>query len=196
VQELEEITVRPKTNKEAPLNPMALAGNDGRRVLIAGLSNTVGKSYNGLQIAGLVNVARHVSGVQIAGVVNIADDSDCPVGLINLIKNGEKGIALTYSETGSTVVSFRSGGKITYGIVGIGYNHKTELLLISRFSAVPVLIICKLKTCLMQRCFRPIPCGKSMAHPNFSRCMSVIKQAFNMSFEYAAIYKKKNCIPK
>ncbi|MDR0573954.1 MAG: carboxypeptidase-like regulatory domain-containing protein, partial [Tannerella sp.] len=26
VQELEEITVRPKTNKEAPLNPMALAG--------------------------------------------------------------------------------------------------------------------------------------------------------------------------
>jgi hypothetical protein len=114
-------------------------GNDGKGFLISGLFNTVGKSYRGFQIAGLLNcagtvsgfqiaglanVARRVSGVQIAGIVNIADESDCPVGLINLIKNGEKAISLTYSETGSTIVSFRSGGKITYGIAGAGYNHK------------------------------------------------------------------------
>jgi hypothetical protein len=79
-------------------------------VQVAGLGNRTG-DVAGVQIAGLVNVAQHVSGVQIAGIVNIAEDSDCPVGLINLIKNGEKGIAVTYNETGITVVSFRSGGK-------------------------------------------------------------------------------------
>jgi hypothetical protein len=94
-------------------------------VQIAGLGNRAG-DVAGVQIAGLVNVAQHVSGVQLAGIVNIAEDSDCPVGLINLIKNGEKGVAVTYNETGSTVVSFRSGGKITYGIVGAGYNHKAN----------------------------------------------------------------------
>ena len=56
-------------------------------------------------------------------------------------------------------------------------------------------IICKLRTCPMQRCFRPIPCGKSMAYPNFSRCISVIKWVFNMSFEFACDIKKI-CIPK
>jgi hypothetical protein len=94
-------------------------------VQIAGLGNRTG-DVAGVQVAGLVNVARHVSGVQLAGIVNIAEDSDCPVGLINLIKNGRKGIGVTYSETGSTVVSFRSEGKITYGIVGTGYNHKAK----------------------------------------------------------------------
>ncbi|GHV20027.1 hypothetical protein FACS1894174_01080 [Bacteroidia bacterium] len=131
-------------------------GNGGKGVLISGLSNLGGNNYKGgqlagllnrsenitgfqlaglgnrarnvagVQIAGLINVAKHVSGIQLAGIVNIAEDSDCPVGLINLIKNGEKGIGVTYNETGSTVVSFRSGGKITYGIVGMGYNHKTK----------------------------------------------------------------------
>jgi hypothetical protein len=116
-------------------------GNDGKGLLISGLFNTVRNSYKGgqlagllnssgdvagVQIAGLVNVAQHVSGVQIAGIVNIAEDSDYPIGLVNLIKSGTKGITVTYNETGSTVVSFRSGGKITYGIVGIGYNHKAD----------------------------------------------------------------------
>jgi hypothetical protein len=89
----------------------------------AGLVN-VAKKVSGVQFAGLVNVAKKVSGIQFAGLVNVADSSDCPIGILNIIKNGEKSIALSYSETGSTIVSFRSGGKITYGILGIGYNHK------------------------------------------------------------------------
>jgi hypothetical protein len=36
----------------------------------------------------------------------------------------------------------------------------------------------------MQNCFRLIPCGKSMAHPNSNRYMLVIRLAFNMSFEF------------
>ena len=91
----------------------------------AGLVN-IAKEVNGLQVAGLVNIAKEVNGVQFAGLVNIADKSDCPIGLINIIKNGEMGVAVTYDALGSTVATFRSGGRYTYGIIGIGYNHKTE----------------------------------------------------------------------
>lgn len=90
----------------------------------AGLANTAG-NVNGFQFAGLINKAKNVTGVQFAGLINIAENSDCPIGLINLVKNGEKGVAITYDGIGSTVASFRSGGKYTYGIIGIGYNHKT-----------------------------------------------------------------------
>ena len=70
-----------------------------------------------------MNVAHTVRGVQLAGLVNVADSSDFPIGFINLIKNGEMGIALSYNELGTTMLSFQSGGRYTYGILGIGYNH-------------------------------------------------------------------------
>jgi hypothetical protein len=98
---------------------------DYKGIQFAGLTN-ITKNVTGSQISGLVNVARKVTGLQISGLVNIADSSNCPVAIINLIKSGEKSIALTYSETGSTTVSFRSGGKITYGIVGCSYNHRIK----------------------------------------------------------------------
>lgn len=91
----------------------------------AGLINTA-DNMNGFQFAGLVNIAKDVKGVQFAGLVNIAENSDCPIGLVNIIKNGEKSIALTYDGIGNAVASFRSGGKYTYGILGVGYNHKVK----------------------------------------------------------------------
>ena len=92
---------------------------------VAGLLNTA-TNVRGVQIAGLVNVANDVKGVQFAGLVNIAKNSDVPIGLINIIKNGEMGIAITYDGIGNAVASFRSGGKYTYGILGIGYNHEMK----------------------------------------------------------------------
>jgi hypothetical protein len=88
----------------------------------AGLFNTAG-NMTGIQFVGLVNIAGRVKGVQFAGLVNIADSSDYSIALVNIIKNGERGIALTYDETGNITASFRSGGRVTYGIVGAGYNH-------------------------------------------------------------------------
>lgn len=111
-----------------------LTGNsDG--VQIAGFSNISGNA-EGLQIAGFLNrskdvnsqiagfmnVAKNVKGVQLSGFINIADSSDYPIGLINLIKNGEKSIGLTVDESLTSITSFRSGGRILYGIVGVGYN--------------------------------------------------------------------------
>ncbi len=64
--------------------------------------------------------------MQLAGLLNIAENSDIPLALINIIRNGEYGVSVSYNEAGSIIASFRSGGRITYGIVGAGYNHKAS----------------------------------------------------------------------
>lgn len=92
---------------------------------LSGLANAA-DDVNGVQIAGLVNIAKSVKGVQLAGLINIAETSDYPIGLINIIKNGEMSVGVSYNEIGSTVAAFRSGGRILYGIAGVGYNHKSE----------------------------------------------------------------------
>ena len=99
-----------------------IAGAASRGIQLAGLVN-VARDFSGLQLAGLVNVAHTVRGVQLAGLINVADSSDFPIGFINLVKNGEMGVALSYNELGTTMLSFQSGGRYTYGILGIGYNH-------------------------------------------------------------------------
>ncbi len=114
-------------NEEA----VAIAGlanittHEANGLQFAGIIN-VANDINGLQFGGLINKAKNVNGVQFAGLINIAENSDYPIGLINIIKNGEKGIAITYNESGSVMATFRSGGKVTYGIIGVGYNHKTS----------------------------------------------------------------------
>ena len=90
----------------------------------AGIGN-MAENLNGFQIAGIFNKAKNVNGFQIAGILNMADHSDYPIGLVNLIKDGEKGIGISYNEIGSTGLSFRSGGKVMYGILGLGYNYRS-----------------------------------------------------------------------
>lgn len=91
---------------------------------VASLANKA-ENVNGSQIAGLVNVAKSVSGFQIGVLANISDDCDYPIGLVNIVRNGgEMSLGLTYDAIGTTMLSFRSGGRILYGIVGIGFNHE------------------------------------------------------------------------
>lgn len=80
----------------------------------------------GTQVAGFINVARKVKGVQVAGLINIAEESDYPIGLINIIKNGEKQLGLSIDEAGTSMLTFRSGGKVLYGILGAGYNFEND----------------------------------------------------------------------
>jgi hypothetical protein len=100
-----------------------VVGGDFEGAQFAGLAN-VARDVDGAQFAGLFNVARDVDGVQVAGLVNIAEHSDYPIGLINIIRDGEMSIALGYNEIGTTALTFRSGGRVLYGILGLGYNHK------------------------------------------------------------------------
>ena len=99
-------------------------GKQGQGVAFAGITNIAKGTYKGVQFAGLLNTSKDITGLQFAGLLNIAEESDCPIGLVNIVKRGEMGIALTYDILGNGIVSFRSGGKYTYGIIGFGYNHK------------------------------------------------------------------------
>ena len=92
---------------------------------LAGFMNTAA-DVKGSQFAGFINIAKKVKGIQAAGFINVADSSDYPIGIINLVKKGEKSISLTMDETQTAMLSFRSGGKVTYGILGIGYNFKNK----------------------------------------------------------------------
>lgn len=93
---------------------------DVKGVQVAGYVNVSGNVNT--QIAGFVNVAKEVKGVQISGFINIADSSAFPIGLINIIKKGEKCIGITADDNLTTLLTFRSGGKYLYGIVGAGSN--------------------------------------------------------------------------
>ena len=88
---------------------------------VAGFAN-VAEEVSGAQIAGFINIAKKVKGAQIAGFINIADSSEYPIGLINIVKNGEQAIGVSVNETGTTIAAFRSGGRILYGIIGLGAN--------------------------------------------------------------------------
>lgn len=92
---------------------------------ISGMANVAG-DINGVQIAGVVNIAKRVKGLQLAALVNVAESNDYPVGLVNIIREGEMSVGISYNEIGSTVAAFRSGGRILYGIIGVGYNHKAK----------------------------------------------------------------------
>ncbi len=94
-----------------------------RGAQFAGLVN-VADDVDGVQFGGLFNVAKKVRGAQFAGLLNIAEESDYPVGLVNIIKEGEMGVAVGYNEIGTSSLTFRSGGRVLYGILGFGYNHR------------------------------------------------------------------------
>ena len=113
----------------------------GNGIAVTGVANMSKGAYNGLQLSGVTNIAGDVKGLQFAGVMNIskkvkgvqfstilnvAEESDFPIALINIIKNGKMGVAVSYDNMNNTMLSFRSGGKYTYGILGVGYNNKVN----------------------------------------------------------------------
>jgi hypothetical protein len=131
------------TNVSKNVDGAQVAGfaNSGKEteVQVAGFSNVAKRSNAlqlagfinvareaGTQVAGFINVARKVKGVQVAGFINIAEESDYPIGLINIIKKGEKQLGLSIDEASTTMLTFRSGGKVLYGIIGAGYNFEND----------------------------------------------------------------------
>jgi hypothetical protein len=91
----------------------------------AGFINIAG-DVEGAQIAGFINIAKKVKGVQAAGFINIADSSEYPIGLINIVRNGEKYLGVTTDDNLTTLLAFRSGSRKLYGIIGLGYNSKNK----------------------------------------------------------------------
>jgi hypothetical protein len=116
-----------------------LAGSS-QSVQVAGFSNIVKDDAKGIQVsgflnkgknvsnqvAGFMNIAKNVKGVQLAGLINIADSSSYPIALLNFVKNGEKSVSISLDETLTSMATFRSGGRVLYGILGIGYNFNDD----------------------------------------------------------------------
>lgn len=107
------------------LSGFANVAKDIDGIQCAGFVN-VARDVAGSQIAGFINTAKTVKGVQLSGFINIADSCDYPIGLINIVKNGERAIGISMDETQTGLVSFRSGGKRLYGILGVGANTKEK----------------------------------------------------------------------
>ncbi|WP_257666244.1 hypothetical protein [Parapedobacter tibetensis] len=106
--------------KGVQLSGMFNVAENIRGIQVTGVINkSVGETGN--QIAGGVNIAGKVKGIQLAGLVNMADSSDYPIGLINLIKQGSKGLSVAMDESSMAQVAFRSGGRVLYGLIGAGY---------------------------------------------------------------------------
>ncbi|WP_158860804.1 hypothetical protein [Lunatibacter salilacus] len=94
--------------------------NQGGILQIAGLINNSGGSVE-RQISGLVNRASNVSRFQL-GLLNIADESNYPIGLVNLVKNGRKSVSLAIDESATLQATLRTGGQKLYGILGFSYG--------------------------------------------------------------------------
>lgn len=124
------------------LGGVANTGKDVIGTWIAGVFNATHKAegfqlagvgnfsdyVRGFQFAGVMNIANKVDGVQLAGILNIADSSDYPIGIINIIRNGEKYAGLQFDELQDLMATFRSGSRHTYGILGVGYNLKHSFI--------------------------------------------------------------------
>jgi len=100
-----------------------LAGGNVSGSQFSGFINTAA-DVKGSQFAGFIKIVKKVKGAQLAGFIDIADSSDHPIGVINIIKSGEKAIGFNIDETETGLFSFRSGGKSLYGIIGLDYNFK------------------------------------------------------------------------
>jgi hypothetical protein len=109
----------------AQFSGFANIAKDVSATQIAGFINTA-KDVKGSQIAGFINIAKKVKGAQIAGFINIAESSDFPIGIVNIIKNGEKSIGVSTTDNLTTMLTLRSGGRVLYGILGVGYNFKND----------------------------------------------------------------------
>ena len=99
-------------------------GGDVSALQVAGFMN-VARDLKGTQVAGFLNIAKKSKGTQI-GFINVADSAGNQFGIINIAKNGEKSFGLSIDETQTTMLSFRSGGKTFYGIIGMGYNFNNK----------------------------------------------------------------------
>lgn len=115
-----------------------------------GLMNSANIEAKGMQL-GLVNQTSKLSGVQIGilgnatqakeskgvqigmlnfqkqgalqiGIFNHAEHNDCPIGFVNIIKDGLQEYGITIDEMTNLMAIARTGGKYTYGIVGAGYS--------------------------------------------------------------------------
>ncbi|NDV68982.1 LA_2272 family surface repeat-containing protein [Dysgonomonas sp. 25] len=99
-----------------------LAQENMQGVQIGGFNTT--KHQQGLQL-GLINQRSEGKGLQL-GLLNIAQENDYQLGWVNITKSGHKSLGLRFDRLGNLLTTFRSGGRLFYGIIGAGYNVRSS----------------------------------------------------------------------
>jgi hypothetical protein len=79
-----------------------------------------GGKIEGAQL-GLINIADVVHGTQI-GLLNIANDSRTPLGLFNLIDNGQHHVSLWSSDSAPLNLGIKLGGETIYTLLSAGFE--------------------------------------------------------------------------
>lgn len=103
------------TVRGTQLAVVALAGDVvGAQVAVV----DVARDVYGAQL-GVVNVARRARGVQL-GLVNVADDSDAPIGVINVIRRGRLHTDAWLFDFPGAAAALVHGGRYTHTIYGAG----------------------------------------------------------------------------
>lgn len=92
------------------------AGSDAPKGQFAGILNVATGEVRGVQLSGLVNFARRVHGVQI-GALNVSDTvSGVPVGILSFVAKGYHSGDVSFSDTYTTNLAFRTGVRSFYNI--------------------------------------------------------------------------------
>jgi Caspase domain len=86
-----------------------------------GLLN-IGDDVSGAQV-GLLNIAKRVHGTQV-GLLNIAQESDAPVGLLNIVTRGKLHLAAWASESSVANVAVKLGSANVYSFAVAGVNPR------------------------------------------------------------------------
>jgi hypothetical protein len=106
----------------APVGNIANKNVSG--IQVAALGNVAGSKFEGIQLGGLFNYAKHLRGLQV-GLINIADTSrGFSVGLINIVRNGYHKVSLSTNETLNANLAIKSGSESFYTIYTGGVRLK------------------------------------------------------------------------
>lgn len=130
----------------------------GSGVQMAGITNLVASEGVKFQAAGIANLSKGTANVQIAGVANLADTAYCQIGVVNVVRarsfqlglvnvrdsadgvmlglvnivKQKEGRVLELEVAGgefiNAMVSFRSGTRKLYGIIGMGGSFRDDFI--------------------------------------------------------------------
>jgi hypothetical protein len=114
-------------------------GRDLSGAQVSGGANLLTGRVDGLQLAGGVNFTTELYGAQIApvnivthgrglqlGVVNIADDIDVPIGIVNIVRNGQFHVSAWTSEAAVVSLGLKTGSRRIYSVVSLGLHPEGD----------------------------------------------------------------------
>ncbi|MEI6749803.1 MAG: hypothetical protein WCM93_11645 [Bacteroidota bacterium] len=119
-----------KDVRKLQLSGLVNYGYDNNGIQLAGLLNIAKNRNNGVQLAVFFNYAKIVNGLQI-GLINISKSADrgIPVGLFSYVKKGYHFLEISGNEIFYANTAFKSGTRNFYNIAQFGIGRDNKYLL-------------------------------------------------------------------